>query len=331
MVNKLKALLVIALCLPLLGAWPNSGKVYPPPVVSSYTGPGDVLASAFGWWGLRAYSAALAGAGATTTPVVDVLGSTTVTSCTIYLKGDGTGGLDLTTSGTGGVGHQCISGATTFCTVTNTSCSVSQIYDQSGGNHCGGGPCPLTQATAANQPVLTFNSPSSGLQTLAFTAASTESLQNATINLGLVGAPYTFSHMSKYTNNSLQAYLATVGATDARLGYDQAGTNANKFFFFAGIGFVSATASDGAFHDIQVYEDAGGFAGALNVDGTDSSGLAPGNSSTGGFSWGVSFGTSNNPMNGNSGEIGVWEASSTSTIRNNLCHNQSTYWGVASC
>ena len=61
---------------------------------ASYTGPGDVVSGATAWYGLRAYNNTLANAGATTTAVIDVLGATTATGCTIYLLGNGTGGLD---------------------------------------------------------------------------------------------------------------------------------------------------------------------------------------------------------------------------------------------
>lgn len=100
----------------------------------SFSYPGDV--SGANWttaWPLFAFTSAKAHAGATSVPVVNVIGETTSTSCTIYLKGDGTPDVDLTTSGGGGVGHQCVGGARTFCSVTNSRCDVTNVTDATGG------------------------------------------------------------------------------------------------------------------------------------------------------------------------------------------------------
>ena len=162
---------------------------------TSYTGPGDVVSGAAGWWGLRAYSCALAHSGASTTPVIDVRGSTTGTSCTIYLLGDGTGGIDLTTAGSGGTGNQCLLGATTFCSSTNTNCTVSKIYDQSGNG------ITLSQSTTANQPTLTISCVSS-LPCMTFNGTSTGLLTSGNVTIAnpstLIGVGERTGHTTSY-------------------------------------------------------------------------------------------------------------------------------------
>ena len=97
--------------------WQSRDSNYNKKVVTGggggYTGPGDVVA-ATAWYGMRAYTAAKAGGGASTTKVADVTGTGVGGTCTIFLKGDGTGGVDLTTAGAGGSGSQCLWGATPF-------------------------------------------------------------------------------------------------------------------------------------------------------------------------------------------------------------------------
>lgn len=96
--------------------------------VPSYSGPGDVISGAIGWWGLRGYNKAYATG---TNPALD-LDSGAGSTVTINILADGT--LDVATA------------APLVATY-----KVSKLYDQSGnGRH-------LTQATHAFRPTLSLS------------------------------------------------------------------------------------------------------------------------------------------------------------------------------
>src|SRR5262245_26537172 len=98
-----------------------SVNVEPVPVPVSYVGPGDIVSSAIGWWGLRAYSAASIGSN-----VLRVRRSSDSTEKTFVSLANGN-----------------FNTADTFFDGSNYF--VTTLYDQSGnGNN-------LTQTTAANQ------------------------------------------------------------------------------------------------------------------------------------------------------------------------------------
>jgi hypothetical protein len=324
MVNKLvKFLSIVALALPLCGAWPNSGIKYPA-VAAPYVGPGDLVAGATGWWGLRAFTAALAGAGPTTTPVIDVLGSNTVTGCTIYLLGNATGALDLTTAGAGGVGNQCSLGATTFCTVTNTSCSISKIYDQTGnGNH-------LIQATAAKQPTLTFSC-TGALPCLTFVSANLQALGiTGSYSTGAVAQPNSMSAVAARTSNFTTQQNIVISWSGSLSPAEQLAYNgtSNQALIYAGSN-VTATASNTTLHSFQA--NFSNTTSAIYVDGVSTSGTA--GTQTSGVS--AAIGSNNNTaaqqyMDGHIMEAGIWTGVGfSSTQATNLCHNQFTYYGTA--
>ena len=96
---------------------------------NAYVGPGDIVSGATAWYGLRAYSAAVAATG--TQKAINIRRASDNTTKDILIRKSGN--LDTPT-------------AATFC--ASTTCYVTKWYDQSGGGH------DMTQATAANQPEL---------------------------------------------------------------------------------------------------------------------------------------------------------------------------------
>ena len=86
----------------------------PPP--ATYTGPGDIVASATAWYGLRAYSAAVAATGASQ-HVVDLRRASDNATCTANLDASSTGTLDLT------VGTPCSGSTVTAWTNNASSCT----------------------------------------------------------------------------------------------------------------------------------------------------------------------------------------------------------------
>jgi hypothetical protein len=316
MVSKLiKFLAIVGLCLPLCGAWPNSGQKYPL-VAAAYVGPGDVVASAVVWHGLRAYSNALANAGASTTPVLDVRGDSTATTCTIFLKGTGTGDLDLTTAGAGGAGNQCLLGATTFCTVTNTGCGVSKVYDQSG--HA----TDATQGTAANQPKFILNCIGSlpclkntGILYLNLSAASTNqpwTLAMVTLQSGAGTGPFCGAVFGSIASACIAAFSLSTGVAFS------------SFQGTASINGPAVTVVNTVYSEIV---EGNGVNGVVVQNGTagtpGNAGSVPTSASTG--QW---LNDSNaDHLIGNGYELGIWGIAFNSTQYGNMSANQRAYWG----
>lgn len=281
---------------------------------SGYVGPGDISGTSFtAWWSLRAFNNALAGAGPSTTPVIDVLGATTATSCTIYLKGDGTGNVDLTTAGAGGVGNQCLLGATTFCSVTNTSCTVTQIYDQTGGGR------PLVNGTTNPTLVLSCVSGLPCLQSQVATALM-KSGGNFTPATGTVSFSGVFNR-SVGTGTGVDM-MAQNGVTQNRF----KGAGANIIELFGGTsGNIQPTIADAAWHaaNTMMNGTSGSF---VNADGTQTTGTVTG-STTAGLIQAFQGAASTTWLQSEAGfaDNVAW----TNTIANNVCHNQAAYWGIA--
>lgn len=101
----------------------------------AYTGPGDVVASPFALYALRAATSATRG-----NKLVNVCIPADVACAD--LSSDATTGL-LVISTIGG----------SSCSIV--TCTIKTWYDISGSTHCNTGPCDFTNATIANRPVLT--------------------------------------------------------------------------------------------------------------------------------------------------------------------------------
>ena len=280
----------------------------------AYQGPGDLslTASATDWYGLRAYNNTLANAGATTTPVIDVFGSSTG-SCTIYLLGDGTGGLDFSTAGAGAVGHQCLLGATTFCTVTNTSCVVSKIYDQVTTNHA-------TQGTSAKRPTLTFSCLGS-LPCLTFAAGNSQTLSGTT-------ASHQYGNLVAVANrNPTSSSRMDVMGFGTGLSFNSA--TSQSALFQLGTALTLTGVTDASWHVLGGMF--GTTSGTLYTDSATSTGTVTIGSSQTTFSIGSNAAGASNFLTGTFFE-GGWNAGTTSLTTANLtsyCTNAKTYWGFS--
>ena len=137
----------LALAVPLLAAisLPASAWIAQKAAAPSYTGPGDTV-SFTAWYGLRAYSAAVAAAG--TQPLIRIRNTATSELCDVLVAI--TGGMGLTSNCTGAGAGQTVS---SFC--GGVDCKVQTVYDQVAGNVCAGSTtCNIVQTTTANQPAL---------------------------------------------------------------------------------------------------------------------------------------------------------------------------------
>jgi hypothetical protein len=138
------ALVALALLLlPLAPAERSDANLLMAPIVSgSYTGPGDIVAGWKAWYGLRAFSAAVAATG--TQKSVNVRNGTTAETCDILIATSGLLGLTANCSGSS-------SGETPSAFCTSGSCFITEWYDQSGnGNN-------ISQGTAGDQPQLVLS------------------------------------------------------------------------------------------------------------------------------------------------------------------------------
>lgn len=316
MVRQLRIIFACAVCMLLLvGAWPNTGKKYPS-VAAAYVGPANVVSSAVSWWGLRAYSAALASGGASTTPVLDVFGTTTSTGCTVYLLGNGTGGLDLLTAGAGGVGHQCLLGVTHFCTVTNTTCTVSKLYDQVGTNH-------LIQATAASQPPFSLTGGVSSFPMIGFTGAVASGTYLSIASFSTtITQPFTASHVINQTDGTNRDFFRPT-VSRSILGYGQGG--ADTYTPYAG-SFLSFSISANTYYAIQTAFN--GASSAVMINGTDNTSQNPG--ATDMIDSGDTVNMNDPPQSTalpfNFEELGLWASQFSNTQRTNMNGNQRAYW-----
>jgi hypothetical protein len=266
---------------------------------TSYQGPGDVFASAFGWYSCaRAYSASFALTQGAICQVADV--GTGAITCDLKV---GTNGFaDLTSS-------SCAGGTLTvpaFCT-THTSCVVSKAYDQSGNGN------DIIQATLARMPALVI----SGLNSLPVMNC------NAAISFLQTAGTLTFSQpvtlsaaIIRSTGTAAAGFIGTDN-TAVYIGNGGAGNVAISVAVGTG---VTKTAADAAWHGIQGLLNGNGTSSAINVDGSDGTGAA------GTVGW-----SGNNiricrangaQLAGSLAEAGIWKLSSTATDRGNIFTNQ---------
>jgi hypothetical protein len=284
----------------------QNGGGSPPP---SYTGPGDVVGTGtVVWYGLRAYNATQASAGA---KAVNVCLASNA-SCTDMVV-DSAGDLVVTTVG----GSSCGS----------VSCFVHTIYDQSGVTACGSGslPCDMVQTTAADQPRFIINCIGS-LPCIQFSSGS----QGLSSTSGITG------HST--ASGSTMTGFAGVGGTIASGSFEVGGCSIN----FANLGFNNAISADdvymfnggtpylqvGVTTGAGVYHSLVGVANAassvLVVDGTVNSGTVTnsGDCSTAALNTGFTDTGHTNTWT----EYGLWTTIFNSTQYNAMSSNISSYW-----
>lgn len=277
-----------------------------------YTGPGDIVASATAWWGLRAYSAAKAAA---TVAAVNLRRSSDSRTCDI--KVTTAGDLDTITSGCS-IGGDNGSTASTWCAVSAGSCFVTKMYDQTAGAACGGS-CDVLQATAGNQPAFVFSC-----------LGSHPCIQNTTGSMLLQSAA-NFTPNASATVSLSAVADRSVGTGNPGFILDNASnritghnTVANSWQLAGTSGNLFGAANDAAWHAANGLIS--GASSVLNVDGTETSATVTASTAAGRMQ--VSGGlTSNTTL---LTEVGAWDNISFSGgNRTSLCHNQFTYWGTA--
>jgi len=223
-----------------------------------YAGPGDIVASAAAWFGLRAYTNASIGANA------------------IRLRRSSDNAeQDFATVAGGGIDLTAI---TSFKGAANLF--VTKLYDQTGNGNV------LSQATAGNQPAFTLSGLGS-LPIITFDGVSNHTLSNGAESL-TISAPTSLSWVAINTAAS-SAQDAVWSSANGNFQAQYNNSGANQVLIYAGT-VLSATASDSNWHAL-----AGVFNGASSdmvVGGTSNTGNTGGSSGdTTEFLGGISGGT----------------------------------------
>lgn len=255
---------------------------------SGYTGPGDIVSGALGWWGLRAYNNAAIG-----------------TKCVRLIRASDSTQQDFNTVAGGGVDLTSISSF-----LAATTGKVVTLYDQSGNT------LDLTQATDANRPLWTGSVvgslPGVNFDTTAKTLASAG-------NTPATAQAYTMNFVSKQTGNtgSNASILAIAGG--GQIDYTSSGT---KVGIYNGGSFVTSTSFTASiFHAAQ-----GIFNGAssiIYVDGT-SDAVNIGNTNTTAAN-AMQMGL--NGLVAYVCEAGMWPSGFSGANNSSMNSNQHTYWG----
>jgi hypothetical protein len=289
---KLSILLAVLLgAISPAAAWWQSIQqvaIAPPP---SYQGPGDVVAGAKGWWGLRCYNAAYAG------NVADV-----------YAPSDAS--HTLITCSAGGTLNETLQALATTCAV---SCTVKTLYDQSGNGH------DAVNAAPTLRPALVLSCLGSKY-CMAFVKATSQSLIATAV--GATNQPWTFSSVANRTG-STTSFQGSVSDQVGGFGL-QFGNAVNTILTYAGgTGASESGIADNAWHAIQSIGN--GVSSVIDGDGT----ATTGNSNSGSLGANIVVGAGLATLDGRMTEAGLWGSGFTSGNRSAMCHNQFTYWGTS--
>lgn len=216
---------------------------------AAFAGPGDAISGATAFYSCaRAYNAAYATGLGNLCIIADV--ATGATTCT--MKAAATGFADLTSALCAG-GTQTVSA---FCTA-NTSCVVTQMYDQSGSNACNGASaCDIAQATLASMPALAFSALNS-LPCVTFNQKALTSTHALTL-----AQPVTLTLAMKRTTVAVANIFGDTGGSITIFQPN----SANVVQLFAGSNSSTVSMSDNAYHGLQVI--ANGASSTINVGGS---------------------------------------------------------------
>lgn len=250
-------------------------------------------------------------------------------SCS-FLTGDGISGTGVTAgtflTDTNCVGSTCQvwpsqTVASTTLTGSPFGIRVTKYYDQVGGAVCSGS-CDAGTLVGTMDSILFLanaaNSPCSNIALSCIFATKTPGLKTAgTYTPG--GGSMSFSSVGR----SLGSALAPITANSGQLHIEWASTPTANLGGATGSFNVSITAG---IHVANGSAVAGASAATLNIDGTETAGTTGGAGTTAANPSFAGRGTSafGETTEGGFADNAAW----STTIRNNLCHNQRIYWGI---
>lgn len=266
----------------------------------AFQGPGDVVASATAWWGLRAYSAAKKG-----NPAINLCNVLDVTCADVAT--DATTGDLVAPTNIGG----------TDCTLI-TTCTIKKWYDQTQGTGCGGSNCDSIQSTIASRYTFTWNC--QGGHPCA-KGAGGSIVPGSTPAFSSAAALFTISAVGERTG-ATTTQTAIIDAAGMFVGFDA--TAGTAFMYFGN--FLKTAAADSAPHAIVAVFNPP--SGVLDVDVIGGTSGNPGATST---SASILLGTDNTTgLNGNFEEVGIWPiafSGSGGGQQDLMLSNMRTYWG----
>lgn len=273
------------------GMFPGPGTVHS--AGSSYSGPGDVVGSAVGWWGLRAYSAAYAASlGNAVEICLPSAGACTVIHVT------STGGLNTSEIASAG------------CDSIDT-CTIKTLYDQSGNGH------NCVQATEVDRPRFYPNGVSTGKPAMVNYFQDYLSCSS----VASTSVPFTFV--------TVHAMDGTPGGNDRVFtSSDPVGilndTSLRYVLYANNFATSSVTTSTGTFYAVIGATDGTGTGAVVSVSGTTTSSLNASNGSAGGSAefW------NNSSTPGKTTEGGLWGSKFSGGDITSMNSNMQTYWGI---
>ena len=281
------------------------------PRVAPYVGPGDIVSGAGSWYGLRAYTAAIAIAG--TQAAVNIRrGGDNVTADVLIATN---GGLGLTANQSGGAPGD--NGLTPAAFSThgggNGTLFVTKLYDQSGNGR------DVSQATAANQPNFVLNAlgsfpaVQSTLSPLLYLTGS---------GSGTRAQPYTSSGViKKASSGSGFAALGDLQTEAIAVGEDLS----NVIMRLDGSTTITVAQSNNTWYAVQGL--ANGASSELYINGSAHTGLAGSASNWPGTNVAVCNDSFSSGWDGSLMEVGIWFQGDQSANFSTLNNNQRNYWG----
>jgi hypothetical protein len=333
-----------------------------------YTGPGDIVSGAKGWWGLRSYNGAYATG---SNKSVNIRRASDNATQDINILS--TGAFDLASYnsfvGTDATGSCTIAATTLTCTGLGSALHVSDPISGSGV----GQPCYLTAvgSFAGGAQTATVNSSSicgtigspvtvtaqvAGFVTKAYdqsgsandVANSTAATQPQLMPKAIGALPTMYFNgadgLSTAGTVALTQPISCSTVTDRTGTFTQVNSifasqhaiyctyrqAANTFELYAGAAAPTGTASDNVFHAIQgVINHPGGVTSSvLNIDGTETTGDAGANTFTSNL-WVGRDDLSSSFLTWYISEVGIWPSAFSAGNRTAICHNQFVYWGTA--
>lgn len=266
---------------------------------TTYTGPLDVVSSAWMWGGLRA--ASTADRGNKLINLCDNAGA----NCADASSDATTGNLVVTSRGS----DAC---------ATADDCLIHTIYDRSGSTNCSSAACDLANSTAAKMPTLKHNCVNGTLFCAVCTGANSTVLFNTSNSAQ--AQPLMFVSFWDRTAVAQSYVLGSLGNT--LFGSANA---ASLAALFLGNSFIQPSASDNSFHSI--IGSGNGASSLLAVDGTSTSGNAGTNAiNANNLELCASDSAGSSGFTGNVTEIGVWTGTFSGAQITNMCHNARLYW-----
>jgi hypothetical protein len=267
-----------------------------------YIGPGNVIASAKTWYGLRAYSSA-------------TRGNALVNAC------NSTGGTDV---GCGDLFSDATTGALVAATIggitcPGANCTIKTWYDQTAGGNCTGS-CNLTQATVINRPSLVASCIGS-LPCARFVAGNSDAM--ATAGIFAQAQPLTVSTVAFAPSAVAGILWANTGSFNIQA---TAWASTTTLRQYAGTIADNAIANNTSFIFASVFDDAGSGSNQY-IDAVSHAASVGTNGFTGATL--LIGGVGLSPSTLDVFETGLWGSNIGSSSVTNLCHNQFVYWGTA--